>query len=456
MNATRLTFAMLTLVVASTGACADDSTIDPPAHAGVGGDGTRAGGGDGGLPESAASPSSSTSTRADGGATTDGATSSPDATSPVTTGKDGGPSQGSPPLVPPTCVDTSKLPAWRKTMAVGEWRELASADLASVVPTTQPGGYYSARIDAWNGFAADTVNGKLYLGGAGGHADYAGNEVYSIDLNAAAPSWVLEAQPTPSSSYTIDKPLYLDGRPSPTHTYYTLWFIEGRQKLFRFGGGATWGSGNGSTDHIESWNPATKDWDVDGTNPRLPAPTYEQPTTKHPYSGDVYQIGSDNHLRRWSQASGTVSDLGDAQAGTGSFYDFYKSPSVIDPVGERLFLLSDGSASAGSVRVYDIKKATWSVVALSGGQAAAVAARESQAMGYYDTCAKKMFVKTTTGAEVLVLDPTNMATTTLATSGASVVDAVNGVHTLFQSLPSLGGYAYQPRHSAKLYFLATQ
>lgn len=464
MKASTITLLLISWVSFTGVACEAEETVDPPPHA-SGATAPSTGANEGNSARGANAGGDGGGATAEGGSVAngaDGGTGTPTTDAGARTdgggggGNEGGASQGGAPLVPPTCIDTSTLPAWRKSMAVGQWKELASADLAQVVPTTQPGGYYSARIDAWNGFAADTVNGKLYLGGAGGHADYAGNEVYSLDLNAAAPQWVLERQPSPSAAYTVDKPLYTDGRPSPTHTYYTLWFIEGRGKLFRFGGGATWGSGNGSTDHIESWNPATKDWDPDGTNPRLAGPTYESPTAKHPYSGDVYQIGSDNHLRRWTQATGTVSDLGDAGAGTGSFYDFYKAPAVVDPVGDRLLLLSDGAAPSGSVRVYDIKKATWSQIALTGSVATSVAAKESQGMAFYDSCAKKIVVKTGNGGEVLALDPGNMSTTTIATSGATVEDPANGVHTLFQSLPTLGGYAYQPRHSTKLYFLATQ
>ena len=161
------------------------------------------------------------------------------------------------PIDPPTCIDVATLPAWRQGLAIGEWVELPSADLRQVLPDIMPGGGYYGRIDAWNGFAADVVNNVVYLGAAGGHADYAGNEVYAIDLTAAAPTWTLETQPSPASAYTIDEPYYLDGLPSSMHTYYSMWFVEPRGMLFRFPGGSTWGSGNGNTPHIDAWDPAT-------------------------------------------------------------------------------------------------------------------------------------------------------------------------------------------------------
>lgn len=363
---------------------------------------------------------------------------------------------GGDPLPIPSCVATADLPAWRKSIPKGSWKQLSTADLAVVTPAVQPGGYYAARIDAWNGFAADTINNQLYIGGAGGHHDYAGNEVYRLDLNAAAPQWVLQDEPSPPSAYRADQAYYADGRPTSSHTYYGLWFIEGRQKLFRFSAGAIWGNG-GALDRIDSWNPSTKNWDPEGTNPSYGgSPTSEMPTAKDPLSGDVYQLQANNHLYRWNQVSNTITDLGDATGGSGSFYELSRSPSVVDTAGKRLLFLSDTSAPTGTIRVYDIEAKKWSKVPLAGTVASSVANRESQAMAYYDYCAKLVFVKPSGGGVVYTLDPTTMTTAVLTTTGPAVPDAINGVHTLFQSLPKLGGYAYQPRHDAKLYFLATQ
>jgi hypothetical protein len=369
------------------------------------------------------------------------------------TGTGGG---GTVPVDPPTCVDPTTLPAWRQGMAIGEWKHLDSIDLDAVRPDVQPGGYYAARIDAWNGFAADTTTSRLFLAAAGGHADYAGNEVYSLDLNAAAPQWVIESQPSPASAYTIDQPYYTDGRPSATHNYYSTWYIEQRAKVFRFPNGATWGTGNGSTPHIDAWDPVTKDWDAAGTHPDLgPSPIYEAPTAKNILTGDVYQVQANNHLYAWYAQTDTMEDLGDAQGGTGSFYDLYKSPSVIDPVANRLILFSDGN-NPGTVRVYDFTSKAWSNVAVAGSAASAVTATESQAMVHYDVCAESFVMKTNDGGSVYFIARDTLEASQLGTSGNAPPDTINGVHTLFQYLPKLGGYAYQPRYDAGLYFLATQ
>lgn len=341
-------------------------------------------------------------------------------------------------------------------MAIGEWKQLASADIAQVTPSVEPGGYYSARIDAWNGFAADVTNNIVYLGGVGGHGDYAGNEVYALDLDAASPQWVLQMQPSPSSAYLVDQPYYSDGKPSATHTYYTTWFIEQRGKFFRFAGAATWGSGNGSTRYIDSWNPQTKAWDPKDTNPQLgTAPIYEMPTAKDYVTGDVYQLQGNNRLYRWNQATNTVTDLGNAGGGGGSFYELEASPSVVDTKNGRLLFLSD-TANPGKIRVYDLAAKTWSTVTPTGAAASSITKAHSQGMAYYDYCSDKIVVTTGQGGTIYLLDPVTFAATTMPTSGSAPPNPVNGAHTLFQMLPKLGGYAYQPRHSSKMYFLATQ
>jgi hypothetical protein len=142
-------------------------------------------------------------------------------------------------------------------MAIGEWKLLASADLTVVTPSVAPGGGYYGRIDAWNGFGGDTVNSRVYLAGAGGHADYAGNEAYVLDLTAAAPQWSLMMQPSPASAYTIDEPYYTDGGLADAHLLLGLVHRAARRLPHREGPP---GAAGGSTAHrlVRS---GTVDWD---------------------------------------------------------------------------------------------------------------------------------------------------------------------------------------------------
>ena len=42
------------------------------------------------------------------------------------------------------------------------------------------------------------------------------------------------------------------------------------------------------------------------------------------------------------------------------------------------------------------------------------------------------------------------------TGGSAMPDAYNGVHTRWQYLPTLGGFAYYPEAGSGIWFLATQ
>ena len=110
----------------------------------------------------------------------------------------------------------------------------------------------------------------LVMAGVGGHADYGGNEGYSIDLSAASPQWTMLNQPTADADMRIDVTHYLDGRPTASHTYYSIFGSAARNKLFRFGIGSAYGSGNFQRPKVDSFNLGTNDWDAANTWPDIP------------------------------------------------------------------------------------------------------------------------------------------------------------------------------------------
>src|SRR5690606_3210157 len=88
------------------------------------------------------------------------------------------------------------LPAWRRGMTRWEWKRVPGSDLDAVRPSVAVPGSPRTRIDAWNGLAGDGRRGRLFAAANGGHADYAGNEVYELDLSADAPRWKLLREPS--------------------------------------------------------------------------------------------------------------------------------------------------------------------------------------------------------------------------------------------------------------------
>ncbi len=345
-----------------------------------------------------------------------------------------------------SCPALAPLPTWRRNMALGEWKELTTADLLSLSPLPEPEGAGVARLNGWSGFAADVTTSRLYLAAAGGKS-YAGNEVYRLDLNEDAPKWALVTQPSPSSAYTSNSH-YLDGRPVSAYPYYSTWFIEQRHRVYRFGANRAWGDTEFPT--VDSWDADTLQWDPANSSPPMPTIAVEAPTTKDFSTGDVYQLQGDNTLARWNQASNTVTTLAPVEFGP-----FYKSPSVFEPTRRLLILFSDANAP-GRVRVFDIDHASSSSVEVTGSAAAKVTAAQSQGAAFYDPCLARFVMTSSVGGEVSTLDPATWVATELATSGTPPPNADTGAHTLFQMVPKLGGYAYQPSASRKLFFLATR
>lgn len=118
-------------------------------------------------------------------------------------------------------------PAWWTALTSGQWAAIApSSTLAAAAPpaVSDSDTGQSAVISAWSGATVDQANRRFILLANGGHADYAGNEGYRLDLGSATPGWQRFIDPTPNSSLTYDDSptgsfaLNADGRPRSMHT----------------------------------------------------------------------------------------------------------------------------------------------------------------------------------------------------------------------------------------------
>ena len=75
------------------------------------------------------------------------------------------------------------------------WTDLANTVLQNACPPNNYGGenynYYTLcpnAINAWSGGIADTLRNRMIIWG-GGHQNYSGNEVFSLNLNANPPAF---------------------------------------------------------------------------------------------------------------------------------------------------------------------------------------------------------------------------------------------------------------------------
>jgi hypothetical protein len=146
-------------------------------------------------------------------------------------------------------------PQWRSAMTARTWTKVGGVmdtinpknnaainppSYYNTVPRTSPwenlstpdgtGGVegFPSIVTAWCGGAFNRLTNKLWVHG-GGHNAYAGNELLSIDLDAASPAWTLERAPTGAIGNlgTLGDQLegtdvYFDGRPRSAHTYNNM------------------------------------------------------------------------------------------------------------------------------------------------------------------------------------------------------------------------------------------
>jgi hypothetical protein len=88
-------------------------------------------------------------------------------------------------------------------------------------------------IAAWNSAIADTKRSRLIIWG-GGHADYAGNELYALDLGTLRMQRLNEPGSINTSGKCVET--LSDGSPNSRHTYGGLAYIAHVDRMFSFGG----------------------------------------------------------------------------------------------------------------------------------------------------------------------------------------------------------------------------
>src|SRR5574343_154153 len=138
------------------------------------------------------------------------------------------------------------LPAWLSAMPVHTWATPGINTLSSVDPALDPAvnpnypgiapwrgaNGFESIVTAWSGAVWDEANKRLLITG-GGHADYAGNEVYAWSVVTAAftrlnnPTGSIGNTGTLNDGLDATVPAYFDGRPRSAHTYNHLLMLDG-------------------------------------------------------------------------------------------------------------------------------------------------------------------------------------------------------------------------------------
>ncbi len=233
-----------------------------------------------------------------------------------------------PPADPPVDPGDHR-PRYIREAPLMTWATIPGTRLDSVL--LDPRGISNKRQLAQCGAALRTKTLEAMLL-TGGHADGCSNSVYSIPLADEQPQWVRRNEPTPTELIQTDVSHYLDGRPSATHTGWTIQYNADRDLLMRFGATSVYGSGIVDAPCVDAFDPVTNDWLPAGTFAPSPIKVSMDRSTVQLPNGDVYQQSQSGSatITRWSNETAQWSTVGGGRV-------FERGPALVhDPERNRL------------------------------------------------------------------------------------------------------------------------
>lgn len=162
----------------------------------------------------------------------------------------------------------ASLPAWLANRPLNEWFEIpgtvhAGSDAA---PGENPADIFAGSNRRLSFCGAAMKGTELVLAAAGGHGDYSGNQVTSIDIGVDAPRWKLRHAATPTHQRKVDVAYYDDGLPSARHTYWSQHWVPSANRILLFGNQFSWGSAV-SFPTVDGFDLENNKWDPAGTWP---------------------------------------------------------------------------------------------------------------------------------------------------------------------------------------------
>jgi len=275
---------------------------------------------------------------------------------------------------------------------------------------------------AWN----DTKRNRMVLWG-GGHGDYHGNEIYTLDIRTGK----MARATNPSVPWANCSPTNADGTPSIRHTYDTMVYVGGTHDYYYQWGGAMNGCGF-TDDHTYTLQPDLKTWSITANHEagtgfpvgQLGVGADYDSITDRIYMIDIGSFGYFDAKTNEYRSLSTMTQV-----------DYHQTCGVDHD--NRLFVC----VGANKYYKWDLKRANpvQQVGTLSGCGAAFTSA--SPYMAYYRY--RRQFALWAGGNGVFLLDAkANSCTTVNFAGGPTQINACCGLDSkLFGYYPDLGVFA---------------
>lgn len=358
------------------------------------------------------------------------------------------------------------LPGWAAALPLHQWYGIPDTALSSVAPSPADSRYGSAayKIGAWNGATLKRSGSVYMLGAAGGHGDYAGNEVNAITLNSEAPAWV-ELRPRSAIEDVIkDASVYLDGRRAAIHTYCSTQFDQVNNRMLIVSGGGihgVWSSlvtatpgdwpwlSSGSAKPMMAFGLSANDWLAPDALSLLPANIggTDAICCARPDGAEIYAAGAGwTTIRKYTVSTDTWSDVGPSGYAAGH-------GSAMDPDRNQILIVGANTGVA-TPRLFDITTGANLSISWGGLGAAAIQGGGYPGVVYDEANQRYIVAKNVAGfIELFTVDPDTYEIAALPVTGTKPAARPNGIHNSLQYVPELFGIVIANDYYGDLKFM---
>ncbi|MBI2669681.1 MAG: DUF2341 domain-containing protein [Candidatus Yanofskybacteria bacterium] len=327
------------------------------------------------------------------------------------------------------------------------WNELLNTKIRAVCPpnnfggTTYDFGFFCEWVTgAWGGAMADTMRDRLIIWG-GGHNDYYGNEIYSLNLGANPITMTRLNDPSVPIADSSCPETMADGKPNSRHTYGGLAYVQHADRMYAHGGSRACAAGN-TTSATWTLNLSTLQWTrMDPTNGPTQASVFNNvvlsdydPNTRLVFATDTSKFWSYNYdTNTYALLNGFESVP-------------FESNGVIDPV-KKLFIFfgTEFGNSGAFVKAISIAPGSnyavqdWSAQASTGGCGALMSARYPGLS--YDPILDRIVGWPNSGNTVYLFNPDTKTCTSQTFAGGPINSSeFNGTFGRLRYIPSLNAH----------------
>jgi hypothetical protein len=280
---------------------------------------------------------------------------------------------------------------------------------------------------AWSGGVFDTTRNRLIIWG-GGHTDYAGNEVYALDLDTLTLQRLNDPS-TPIRDGCGNGGTYADGKPASRHTYNHLAYLPNQDAMFAWGGSIyQCGSSDGN-----GWlfNFSNLSWTRKSSTNGPGGTTFANAAAYDPNTGLVY-MHDWSDLRSYNPSTDVWSKRSSASVSGGP------TAAVIDPVRKKYFMSVSGGGT--TLYWYDIASAAALVPRQSAPTTGCAGFLGSETVGMEYDPVQDRIVGWDGGNTIYILNPDTLSCTTVSYMGGPSA-MPNGTYGRFRYSPSLNVFA---------------